>query len=97
MCARCANETCACERPMKMHTSQDGRRVDSDGNAGSALLKSEELVDVCAEGFCSQILSRLRLLVRSGMPARRHLAAASNLRASAQYSHSRHPGMAKCT
>ena len=49
MCAGCANETCACKRPMKMHTSQDGRRVDSDGNADSALLKSEELVDVCAD------------------------------------------------
>ena len=32
-----------------MHMSQDRRRVDSDRNADSALLKSEELVDVCAD------------------------------------------------
>ena len=34
----------------KRYTSQDGRRVDSGGNAGSALLESEELVEVRAGG-----------------------------------------------
>ena len=100
MCAGCAHETCASERPgndRQKARRQDGRRVDSGSlNDDNALLASAELVDVCAEESCSLILFRLRF-PRSTMPARRQLAAASNLRAPAQNLHGMHPGMAKCT